>query len=112
MPPSVGWKVVWAVAAETMHVKKRRTSQRADRFGFNMLPIRFFLGYFTLGCSFSRLSLRRMLAYWERLDRPVPTEQSIALYADWNRIKETEVLPLAASNKYYVVHVSQVESYK
>ena len=50
-----------------------------------------------------------MLAYLERLDRTVPTEQSIALYADWNRIKETEVLPLAASNKYYVV--SQVEGY-
>ena len=39
-------------------------------------------------------------------------EQSIPLYADWNRIKETEVLPLAASNKYYVVgFLSQVESY-
>ena len=58
---------------------------------------------------FSPECLRRMLAYRERLDRPVPTEQSIALDADWDRSKETEVLPLAASNKYYVV--SQVESY-
>lgn len=63
--------------------------------------IRFFLGYFTLGCSVSRLSAYVvLLAYWERLDRPVPTEQSIALYADWNRSKETEVLPLAASNTF------------
>ena len=44
---------------------------------------------------FSPECLRRMLAYRERLDRPVPTEQSIALDADWDRSKETEVLPLA-----------------